>query len=195
MVVLTLMFLVVFLSIRFNDTFVGTGISNVLLSTNDMQPLVGLIQGVDSHQRIGRKITVRSLLVNGTVELQPGATNADFTDNAYIYVVLDRQANGAYALNTDIWSNTVPAASLRNLDNNKRFKILKCVKIPLQSTDAAAYTRRDFELYIKMNIPIIYSANTGAIAEIKQNNIMVFVGGKTAQLTYTGAIRTRYTDN
>lgn len=185
---------------RYYDTFVGTGIRNVLLSTNDMQPLVGIVQGIDSHQRIGRKITVRSLLINGTCTLQPGVTATEFTDNAYIYVVLDRQCNGAYAAATDIWSNVVPAASLRNLDNNKRFKILKVVKFNLNAQvgvigTAAAYAKRDFDMYIKLNMPIIYSSTTGAIGEIKQNNIMVFIGANTADVTFAGAMRVRYTDN
>ena len=73
-------------------------------------------QGTTAITRIGRKILMKSVLVQGLL-----ATNTG--NSARVLIVYDRQPNGALPAATDVLtSNTIMAA--QNLDNRDRFLIL-----------------------------------------------------------------------
>lgn len=167
----------------------------------EFQPIVGIAQGLlgggvvttTPQCRIGRKILVKSLLITGTISTS--AVSGDVTDIVYLYILKDKQANGAYPGISDIWSNVAPSQCLRNLDFGKRFKILKSLKWTLAANDAALPRVEDFEVFIKMNLPVVYSGATGAIAEIKENNIVVVWGSDKGNSTVNCASRVRFYDN
>lgn len=157
------------------------------------QPLIGIAQGTSALTRIGRKIMLKSLLLTGHITMQP-TPGTSLNDIVYLYIILDRQANGAYPAIADIWSEVVPAACLRNLDTAKRFKILKTMMWTLNASDASTPVIQDFEIFLKMNKWIDFSSDTGAITEIKSNNILCVWGSDFGVSTIAGSSRVRFTD-
>lgn len=157
-------------------------------------------QGTGESQRVGRKVTVTSIYINGAIGFAPGA-GAISSDIATIYVVLDTQCNGAAAAVTDVLTGTNVVTAMVNMDNSARFRILKKFVIPMQSTAGVttAYGQQYLPInwYSRCNIPLDYSADTGAIGEIRSNNIFLVAGsfGATDDLmTVAGTCRLRYID-
>lgn len=149
--------------------------------------------------RIGRKITVKSIQARGIITTS--ATVPD--DTVYIYVVLDKQCNGAAAAITDVLTSSLMGQALINLNNSDRFVILKRVVLHASANAgvAAAYepTAYPFECFMKCNIPIEYdqTASTGNVSTIRSNNIFLLAGSSALTddgLSVTSNWRIRYTD-
>lgn len=106
--------------------------------------LLEIKQGPAIDERIGRKIQVRSLEIQGSVYLPP-VTNLVSTDYStseihHMWIVIDTQVNGSQNDQaTQIWqgvpwnANAGPsdAHALRNLSNSGRFRVLKHIVTPL----------------------------------------------------------------
>lgn len=153
--------------------------------------------------RVGRKVTLKSIAMRGTVVL-PAATGATSTDDVVrIILVQDKQCNGAAMGVTDLLE-TATADSFNNLSNKSRFRVLFDKKVRVQAQGAvasgAAFTyaeqRVHWEKYIKLNMPIEYdnSATTGATATIRSNNITALVISTDGTALVAWTCRVRYTD-
>lgn len=162
--------------------------------------LLTVVQGTGESQRIGRKIRVKSVQGKYNLNFVPGAATAAAT-TVFWWLVWDKQANGAAAAVTDVFTTAATSIAPRNLVNSDRFVILKRFKVKLcaQAGVSAAYNKdvRSVEFYKKCDIPIEYSSTTGAIAEIKSNNLFFIAvsdneSDDTANLI--GVTRIRYTD-
>ncbi len=161
-------------------------------------------QGITEKTRIGRKINIRSLFLHGNVTLPSTATVANTADSARIIVYLDKQANKATAAVTDIMEATISIDSFRNLGNKGRFRILSDRKYDVWSGAGAGEAAGDSEYgemiiswdlaLAKLNIPIEFTAETGAITEITSNNVGVMVIGRSAVCGVGYKWRLRYTD-
>jgi len=159
-------------------------------------------QGTAQSERVGRLVVVKSILFHGILTYAPGAA-ANAADGIFMYVVLDRQANKAVAAVADVFTSTDLSVALPNLDNERRFKILKRVFVPFNPgagvTTAYNYTVRLLDYYVKCNIPLEFdnSATTGAIGTITSNNIFVIGGSKNSDdlIGIQGTHRVRYTDS
>lgn len=163
--------------------------------------LVLIPQGVTESQRIGRKCIIKSIEVTGSMTNSPAAA-ANASVNAYLWLVWDKQCNGAAAAVADVFSNTgTPAEFTRNMANSSRFVILKkWIKVFDASagvTTAYNSTRRPINFYKKCSIPLEYSSTTGAITEIKSNNLFLIAGalGGDDTVTMLGTCRVRFSDN
>lgn len=158
-------------------------------------------QGVTESTRVGRKCTVKSITMRGWASFQPGGSALAAT-NIYVYVVLDKQCNGAAAAVTDVLSSNVMATAMPNLANEGRFVILKKMIMSLNSgagvTTAYNSVVRAFEWTKRCNIPLEYSSTTGAITEIKSNNIFLLAGtdgfSSDDLVTFTATTRLRFSD-
>lgn len=157
-------------------------------------------QGVTESTRVGRKCVLTSIHFRGTALYSPGAA-AIACDAAYIYVVLDKQANGAAAAITDVLTSNNIAVSMVNLANSERFRILK--KIPLVFNTGAGVTTayapmiKKIEFFKKCHIPLEFSSTTGAITELKSNNVFILAGTATASddlINVVGTCRVRFSD-
>jgi len=163
-------------------------------------------QGDGQSEREGRKVVVKSILFNGQITFVPGAA-ANAGDVVYLYLVQDRQCNGAAATvaNNDTGIFTSSGSNLSVavpcLANESRFKILKKWSIPMNAT-AGITTQystmaKPLHFYKQCAIPIEYDAsvNTGAIGSIRSNNLFL-VAGSGNQLDDTtqciGTLRLRY---
>jgi len=140
--------------------------------------LVLIPQGDTAIERDGRKATIKSIHVRGTFFYEPAATSG--TTCVYFYIILDTQANGAAPAITDIFTTSGMDRNFINLDNTSRFKVLKKITVPFVAPSGVAAAKQKMivpiEFYKTCNIPVDWSSNTGAITEIRSNNILA-VGG------------------
>ncbi len=157
-------------------------------------------QGVTESTRVGRKATVRSIQIRGQVT----ASTAAIGDYAVMSLVLDTQCNGAAAAITDVMTSASLDSAMINLANSGRFKILRTFRLKVAPTASAANGINQYspglaavEFYKKVNIPIEYSSTTGAITEIRSNNIFLIAGSYRSTddlLSFSGKCRLRYSD-
>lgn len=181
--------------------FFDTALSFNFDSTGEV-PATGQLtlipQGDTESTRDGRKATIRSIQIRGHVQLVP-STGATSNDIAYIWVVQDTQCNGAAAAFTDVFSGTVADTCLINLNNSGRFRILKKIVVPLNpmagTTTAYNNLMYPVECYLKCNIVVDWSSTTGAITEIRSNNIFLLAGSAGADdaSNFVGNARLRFT--
>lgn len=156
-------------------------------------------QGVTESTRVGRKCVLKSILMKGNMVFVPAAA-ATAAGIARLWLVLDKQANGAAAAATDVFTSIDTAVCLRNLSNSERFVILKkwmwTFNSPAGVTTAYNNVRRLFSFYKPCNIPLEFSSTTGAITELKTNNVFLMAGSDNVDdlVTFHGNCRVRFSD-
>lgn len=157
-------------------------------------------QGVTESTRVGRKATIKSLQIRARLVYTPAAA-ATASTIVFIYVVLDKQCNGAAAAITDVLTSNDMSGAMVNLANSERFIILKKFKIYFTAPSgvSGAYNNidRHIEYYKRCNIPIEFSSTTGAITEIKSNNIFLLAGTDQSGddlVGVAGTCRLRFSD-
>jgi len=176
--------------------WLDTQILSTVDATGEVVPngqIVLIPQGDGPSARDGNKCTVKSVQLRGVLTT-PGPVSY-----MYLRLVLDTQCNGAAAAITDIYTSAAMSENFRNLNNSDRFKILckKDVKVSPQYGvvgTTAAVTQVD--IFKKVNVPMIYSSTTGALTEIRSNNLFWVWGSDGAAsddtATFTGYTRVRF---
>ena len=164
-------------------------------STGSITLLNGLIRGTDYTNRIGRKVTLRSIEIKGQNYVTPG-TGVD--QNQRVLIVHDRDPTGVLPAITDILTAVTPVA-LRNLDNRTRFNILLDKRFQLNAT-AESMSTRLWKYYKRFYKMMDFNGNNfGDIRDITQGAIYyVSLGNKAAGVTAGSSlanVRIRYTDN
>lgn len=183
--------------------FFDTSLSFTIDATGEV-PATGQLnlipQGVTESTRVGRKCVLKSIQARGTFTYSPGAA-ASASTSAMMYLVLDKQCNGAAAGATDVFTGTDFTTAFHNLSNSQRFVILK--KMRMNFTSAAGVTtaynnvNKPWEFYKKCNLPLEFSSTTGAITELRSNNVFLMAGsdGNSDDLiTVNGRARVRFSD-
>lgn len=183
--------------------FFDTAISFTFDTTGEVPAntqLVLIPQGVTDSTRIGRKCTIKSIQTRLTIANAP-ASSATGSCVLFLYLVQDTQANGAAAAITDVLTSNAMAAAMINLTNSQRFRILKKWKWEMNSaagvTTAYNNVSKHLDWYTKCNIPLEYSAGTGAITEIRSNNLFFLAGsdgGGDDTGVCIGTVRVRFSD-
>jgi len=156
-------------------------------------------QGVTESTRVGRKCVLKSIQAKWDLAYSPAAAAIAATVGV-IYVILDKQANGAAAAATDVFTGTNLTQAMHNLSNSQRFVVLK--KMPFvfnaQAGVSTAYnsTVKHVEFYKKCNIPLEFSSTTGAITEIRSNNVFLLAGAYNTDdlIGVSGVVRVRFSD-
>jgi len=156
-------------------------------------------QGDTESTRDGRIAYIKSVQIRGRAAMTPGAA-ATISPTVYLYLVLDTQANGAAAAITDVFTSNDMGANMLNLNNSGRFRILKKWVIPFNVTAGATTAYNSYavpvEFYKKCNIKVDWSSTTGAITEIRSNNLFLCAGaqGDAADDTvaFAGTCRLRF---
>lgn len=183
-----------FLDTSFNQTTVATA-GNIVLSSVNLVP-----QGVTESTRIGRKCTLRALSLRYVIQIKPTTNTNNTDDGLRLIIYLDKQCNGTSAAVTDIL-RTADYLSYNNLANKDRFRILKDSFVDIHSTAGGGSTASFGEVgitkqvHLKCNIPIEFSGVTGAITEIRSNNIGVLIISDSADVSCEGLVRIRYSDS
>jgi len=191
--------------------FLDTACNDPALDTTWTQVATGssihvLAQGTTGSTRIGRKVTLTDILLHGhcgTGSLGD-VESAPVPIHVKVAVVLDKQANGAVPSASDIWVTDSSINSFNNLANKGRFKILYMWHETLHPTAGAgngdaendwAGEMKIIEWAKKVKIPVEFSSTTGAITEIKSNNITIWTCASAAVGSVTLNCRVRYTDS
>jgi len=163
--------------------------------------LVLIPQGTTESTRVGNKCVITSINLKGNLLFAPGAAVAAASTIAYMWLIQDTQANGAAAAITDVFTGTNASTVFRNIANSNRFIILKKFVWNFTSqagaTTAFAQVIKNFNYYKKCNIPLKYSSTSGAITELKSNNIFLITGSINSDDTITmdGNCRVRFNDS
>lgn len=134
----------------------------------------------------------------------PGNTSANSAVVAYFYLVKDTQANGAAAAQLDVLSVTNMARAVVNMANSQRFRVLRRITMTLNptATDGAVTAQQNvahqLDYFKTCNIPMIFSSTTGAITEIRSNNLFLVCGlspsDMDGKVQFTGICRLRFSD-
>ncbi len=161
-----------------------------------------IAQGVTEKTRIGRKCVIKSILWRYNLELLASA-DVGASETVRCIVYLDKQCNGAIATVTGILEST-NYQSFNNLANSGRFRILYDRVHALNPTAAAGNgTANDvpsFEMnasfYKKVNIPIEFDSTTGAITEMRSNNLCIMTVTRVGDLCKLDSkVRLRFSDS
>lgn len=188
------------------DNFLGTTIIPGTGSANHVMLLNNPVRGTDRHQRIGRKIQIESVDVRCSlhpVTPQPTSVPED------IVIALVWGVEGApFPSLSDLFTETDSAGTLdvtvrahTNLDNTKKFRILKRKLIPLRicgtatgalPCNGAAFQANQDDLYWEWHIkkPLITQfnlGNTGTVTDIENGALfLVFWTDLSAGLPVSG---------
>lgn len=166
--------------------------------------LGGIIQGTGDNQRVGKKIQLKSIHLRGAVLQSSSVNTVDATTTVRIIIFHDKQCNGAAATVTGILE-TADEKAFNNLDNSRRFKVLKDWFFTMNRKGAGlnasiqlfAKNSEPLEFNKKVNIPIEYSGTGNGIVDLPSSNIGILaicsVVGQGVTLDTT--VRVRYTDN
>jgi len=166
--------------------FFDTGISYIYDKfLNDPGKSLNLMpQGDTESTRDGRSAWIKSIQVRGLFEYTTGfSTHSD--NCVHMWLVLDMQANGTQAATDNVFMDYAPGdwdggRTMLNLDNSSRFRVIKewIVSMNAKAGLNGDYDRILFpiEYYKKCNIKVEWSGTTGAITEVRSNNIFLCFG-------------------
>ncbi len=162
-----------------------------------------IAQGVTESTRVGRKCTVRAIGWRFFLTLKTTAVAADTSDTVRILLYMDKQCNGATIATTDLLESA-DIQSFNNLANKGRFRVLMDRTYAISSqagsgrgtTDTLSYGEVMIQdtFFKKCNIPIEFDSTTGAITEIRSNNIGVLTLAASGNVAFNSKMRLRYSD-
>ncbi len=167
-----------------------------------------IAQGVTENDRLGRKCTIKGVHFKGVYNNNLATALADTKQGVRIIIVVDKQTNGTAVTVADYLEDITEFNgynSFRNLSNSGRFNVLMDkrfnIVIPAVAQTAAGtfstyVTNYKWEFNKRINIPIEFSGTTGAIGEIRSNNIAIFaIAHDTTNLPQVGyTCRVRFSD-
>ncbi len=153
--------------------------------------LNSVVQGTGPTERIGRRIWMKSLQIQGHVGFSPekGQVNPNIDHIVTIWVVLDTQTNQSAAQSEQVFTNAGIAALspylFRNMQNTDRFRVLKKKTIKMTadvSTDDTAVPaefahsgrRFPFKFWLPLNrMAVLFDPNStlGTVSQIMDNSI------------------------
>jgi len=170
---------------------------NVDLTGEVVSQLCLIPQGDTESTRDGRKATIKSVQLRGTLLFQP-TTDTAAVALCYLALVLDTQCNGAAAGISDIFTSSAMDRNFIQLNNSGRFRILwkKTYNMFIGAGVTTGYNDclKAVEMYKRCNIPIDWNSTTGAITEIRSNNIFLVAGsnGVDDKCVFIGNARVRF---
>lgn len=182
--------------------FLDTNLSFLIDSTPEI-PATGQLalipQGDTESTRDGRQCTIQSIQIKADLTFTPGVA-ATASMNSILILVQDTQCNGAATTAGAVYNGGDVNLSYTaiNLSNSKRFRVLKRWKHswnpPAGATGAYNTMTRSIDYFKKCNIPMEYSGTSGAIGEIKSNNIFLLAQSIGADdiVNVTGLCRLRF---
>ncbi len=169
----------------------------VILNTSSINLIA---QGTSESERIGRKCTVRNINWRGTLTLI-GASTIGTNAIVRLILVLDKQCNGAAPTVLGVLESA-NYQSFNNLSNKGRFQTLSDQQYVLNPQASAgngtandsAPVNLQFACYKKVGIDLEFDSTTGAITEIRSNNLFILAisAASTANFTLDSKVRLRF---
>ena len=147
--------------LKFHDTsLMASGISSTTNGTNGEQDpatllsLSSMAQGDSESERDGRRVTFKSIFINGLVKyaVQTDQVLAEEGCIIFIALVMDTQTNGAQIQSETVYINPSASALLasspmRNLQQTQRVRVLKTWRRRLPVPFAVNSSATQFEQY------------------------------------------------
>ena len=157
----------------------------------------GITQGSGPSGRLGNRILVKKVLFNYSGHITSTATPGDACDILRFMIVQDKQCNGSAATVGEVLESA-NMNSFNDLETSSRFKILYN-KFHVMNTFGAYSTQNSrsyihFQGAIDCNIPVQFSASTGAVGDVSTNNIFVLAISENGEAIIDGQLRVRYLD-
>jgi len=121
---------------RLDDVFDSTG---EVLEGAAPEGLNLIPQGTGESERIGKRVTIKSIYIIATVGVQTGTASSVGNGNVCLTLIQDTQANGAYPAYTDIFETSTGANTFLNLNNSQRFKTLKRWILPINCNTVSLF--------------------------------------------------------
>ncbi len=170
-------------------------------------PLNGIAIGDTEQSRDGRRVNMKSITVHGAIHM-PEVNN--FTDapfpiiQAKIWLVLDRQANGAVLANGNVFKNENATAFtalsvFRNLQFKDRFTILAGTTVSMSPAATGASDQgansQVFSLSANLkDLPVSFSGTTNTITSITDNSVSLIawasnISAPAPLLSYNSRLR------
>ncbi len=175
----------------------------VIATTGTVTASINLIaQGTTESERDGRKCTISKINWSYNIvlpELDAVATPAN-GDTVRVIMFLDKQANGAAATTADVLETT-DYQSFKNLSNSSRFLTMydkvHTINYRTLASDGAGVVSSgkvtmNGSFYKQCSIPLEFSAATGAITEIRSNNLGVLLISQEGVAAFDSKIRLRF---
>lgn len=158
-----------------------------------------IAQGVTESQRIGRKCTIRNINWRYQIQLPNAQNMTSVLDTVRVILYQDKQANGATATVTGILESD-DFQSFNNLANKGRFTILMDRTHAINATAGSgngtandvAGREQNYTFFKKCAMPIEFDSTTGAITEIRSNNIGVLLLGQQGFAAFNSKMRLRF---
>lgn len=166
---------------KWHDVLLSRILTNGLQVVTDAggtQSINLIPQGNGPSTRDGRKCTLLSYFVTCTIAFDINAS-AGFYARLKLWLIQDTQCNGAnLGASSDVFDISATGNLVhRNLYNVDRFRILDTCHLlanPMAATGAGGTLNpmtSYWECQGKLSIPLEFSSSTGAISEIKSNNL------------------------
>lgn len=187
-----------FHDVTLDDAVIATA-ANIGTGTINVIP-----QGVGEEARVGRKCTIKSIMWRYKLTLpkivEGGAAEGD---SVRMILYVDKQCNGAAASPTDIVTPASNIHGFRDLVNGGRFKILMDKMFTINPTNGASESAgtfsssgvlREGQFYKTCNIPLEFDGVTGAVSEIRSNNINVWLISSGNKIGLESRFRLRFSD-
>lgn len=189
-------------------TATHTVVSTVSGSEVDPSPANGLVaigQGNNQSQRIGNRVTLTEVHINGEI-LFNAVTAATPNSARYVRVllVLDKQTNGAQLSGENVLKDPASATfnvmAWRDLEYVKRFQVLADIYVRRHnmainwngSNTLTSQEHIPFQIHKKLDLPINFSTTGSDVSAIVDNSLhMIAIGsnGVDASINYISRIR------
>ncbi len=164
--------------------------------------VVNIAQGTGEKNRIGRNCTLESMHLRYTLKVpfRDAQGTPSNGDSVRFIVYQDKQCNGETVGVTDILENS-DIHSFRNLANTQRFNILmdkiSALNYGSLASDGAGVVSsnaesREFISNKKCHMKLEFNNTTGAIAELRSNNIGVLMISAYGAASCGGTVRFRF---
>lgn len=204
------------MELKFYDTSLGSAAltTNTAGAAGEHDPsatvkLNTVIRGTSESNRIGNKIQMKNISVNGliTVASQINQTAVDAGAFVFLALVLDHQTNGATLASEDVYVNKSGIAlggcsMYRNLQTSKRYRVLRSMQIVLPAQvstyDGTNIEQGGYMLPFRMDVPLnietqFNGGTTEDVANIEGNSLHI-LGWTTSTslaplLTYNARLR------
>ncbi len=158
-----------------------------------------IAQGDGESNRDGRRCILKSVTLRFEFVVSANASSVlSLTSNCFLALVHDTQTNGAQLSAEQVFvqptDGSLQTLAMRNLQNTGRFRVLAVKRITMSPTAAAGDgTANDtaqmrsgiITIYKQLNIPVVHTLTTAAIAAISDNSLHVIAWTDDTSSTVT----------
>lgn len=160
-------------------------------------PINALGQGQDFNQRIGRKITMKSIQIR--YQMNQILAPAGIQLSTRVLIVYDRQPTGALPAVQDILTTQLTCNGYVNLNNRQRFWILMDKIHCMDTAGPKSIMEKRFIRLGRKGVDATYNSVLGTIADISSGALYVIVQNGTPVLGNDMGLlmstRVKYTDD